>query len=131
MPIDRMQRLLLLLMSAGLVPVALSYGAAPGVSLPWLLGIDASGVNARNVFRALMGLYLAMAAFWALGALRPALRRPALFSLFVFVTGVALGRLLSLALDGAPHPLLTLYLVLELAISAASLGLIRASGCAT
>lgn len=120
MSIDRMQRVLLLAMSVGLVPIALSYGVAPGSSLPWLFGIDASGTNTRQIFRAIMGLYLGMIVLWAVGALRPSMRRPALCSLLAFTSGLALGRLLSLVLDGFPHPLLFAYMLAEFALAGAS-----------
>lgn len=120
MPVARMGRGLLLAMAVGLTPVALSYGAVPGASLPWLFGIDASGVPTRHIFRAIMGLYLALICFWIVGALRPALRGPALWSLLVFTLGLALGRLLSLVLDGWPGPLLCAYMLAEGALAAAA-----------
>ncbi len=128
MTIETMQRGLLLAMAIGLTPIALSYGAAPEASLPWLYGIDASDVPTRHVFRAVMGLYLAMICLWAAGALRRALRLPALWSLFAFTLGIALGRSLSLLLDGWPGPLLLLYLPAEVALAASSAWLISQDG---
>lgn len=110
----RLQTVFLLVTAAGLTPIALAYGFAPAGSMAWLFGIDASGVNARHIFRAFMGLYLALICFWIAGAFMPQLRRAALQSLFVFMVGLAFGRLVSLAVDGWPHPLLIFYLVLEL-----------------
>lgn len=127
MTIDHMQRGLLVAMAIGLTPIALSYGAAPQASLPWLYGIDVSDVPTRHVFRATMGLYLAMICLWVAGALRPAIRLPALWSLFVFTLGIALGRSLSLLLDGWPGPLLFLYLPAEIALAASSAWLISRS----
>ncbi len=118
MSVPTAQRALLLVMAIGLIPVALSYGAHPGQSLPWLFGIDASDVPTRHIFRAIMGLYLALILFWALGAGLSGLRRPALWSLFVFTSGLALGRALSLALDGWPGVLLFAYLPAEVVIAA-------------
>lgn len=124
MQVLRLQRLLLLAMAVGLVPVALSYGMRPEQSLPWLYGIDAADVGTRHVFRAVTGLYFGFIAFWAAGALIPALRMPALWSLFVFTLGVGLGRLLSLLIDGWPGALLFLYMPIEFALAAASVWLI-------
>jgi predicted membrane protein len=115
----------LLVTALGLVPVALSYGAFPGRSLPWLFGIDASQVNVRHIFRAIMGLYLALVGFWVVGAFRPDVRIPALWSLVLFMWGLGLGRLFSLFLDGWPHPLLVVYLVVEFIVGAAGLYLLR------
>lgn len=104
--------------------MALSYGADPARSLQWLFGIDASGVNARHVFRGIMGLYLALICFWVAGAIRPGVRIPALWSLIVFMVGLALGRLLSLIVDGWPHPLLVVYMLLEVLLAAIGLCLL-------
>ncbi len=124
MSVDRAQRLFLLAMSLGLFPVALSYGAMPGESLPVLYGISDPDLPTRHVFRAVMGLYLGMICFWLAGVLRPDLRKPALWSVFVFVTGIALGRMLSIGLDGWPGPILVTYLFAEIALAGTSLILI-------
>lgn len=123
MAIDRAQRLFLLLMSFGLFPVALSYGAMPEVSLPSLYSISDPDLPTRHVFRAVMGLYLGMICFWLAGVLRPNLRVAALWTVFVFVTGIALGRVLSLILDGWPGPLLFFYLLAEIVLAATALWL--------
>ena len=124
MSIEQTQRLFLIAMGLGLVPVALSYGMIPERSLPFLYGISDPDLPTRHVFRAVMGLYLGMICFWLAGALRPDLRIPALWTVFVFVTGIAMGRLLSLGLDGWPQPLLVFYLFAEFALAAISLALI-------
>jgi hypothetical protein len=111
---------LLWLAALGLVPIALSYGLVPRASLPLLFDIDASGVNTRHVFRAIMGLYLALAGFWIMGALRPHLRIAALMSLTVFMLGLGVGRLLSILVDGWPHPLLVAYTGLEFGLGFAA-----------
>ena len=124
MDVAQMQRGLLVAMAVGLTPIALSYGAVPQASLPWLYGINAEDVPNRHVFRAIMGLYLALICFWAAGALRSPLRPPALWSLFVFTFGLALGRLLSLILDGWPGLLLFAYFPAELGLAASAAWLI-------
>ena len=107
------ESILLLVAAAGLAPIALSYGASPAASLSFLYEIDASSVNVAHIFRAVMGLYFAMLLFWIAGALKEHLRIPALWSLVVFMAGLAAGRALSLMVDGMAHPLLVLFLVLE------------------
>ncbi len=124
MSIEQAQRLFLLAMGLGLVPVALAYGAMPEVSLPLLYGINDPDLPTRHVFRAVMGLYLGMICFWLAGLLRPDLRIAALWTVFVFVTGIAMGRVLSLVLDGWPGPLLLFYLVAELVLAATTLWVI-------
>jgi hypothetical protein len=120
MSVDHARRLFLLVFGVGLVPVALSYGAVPEQSLPLLYGLADPDLTTRHLFRAMMGLYLAMIAFWIVGSMRPDLRMPALWSAFVFVTGIALGRGLSLLLDGWPQPLLVVYLLLEILLAGTS-----------
>jgi hypothetical protein len=95
MSIDQAQRLFLVAMGIGLVPIALTYGTVPEKSLPWLYGLSDPDLPTRHLFRAVMGLYLGMIVFWLTGALRADLRIPALWSVFVFVTGIAFGRMLS------------------------------------
>ncbi|GGB56254.1 hypothetical protein GCM10011316_30440 [Roseibium aquae] len=124
MSIDQAQRIFLMAMGIGLVPIALTYGAVPGKSLPWLYGISDPDLATRHVFRAVMGLYLGMICFWLAGVLWPSLRTAALWTVFVFVTGIALGRVLSLILDGWPGPLLLLYLPAEIVLAVAALLLI-------
>jgi len=106
--------LLLKLAAVGLVPVGLSYGLAPVPLLDQMLGIDASPTNLTHIFRAIMGLYLTMAAFWWMGSTRDTLQRPALYSLLLFMGGLAAGRVLSLVLDGVPGPSLLAATVLEI-----------------
>ena len=114
----------LLFAAIGLTPIALGYGAMPGVSLQWLFGIDATSVNASHIFRAVMGLYLGLVLFWIAGAFRPELQLAALWSLAVFMLGLAAGRVISLMLDGFPHPLLFTYLLLEVIMGVIALMLI-------
>lgn len=115
----------LLFAATGLTPIALGYGAMPGTSLHWLFGIDASSVNSSHIFRAVMGLYLGLVLFWIAGAFNHGLQLAALWSLAVFMLGLAAGRVLSLLLDGFPHPLLFTYLILEVIMGVIALVLIR------
>ena len=115
---ERFRSVFLVVTAMGLTPIALLYGIAPEKTLPWLFGIDVSGVDTRHIFKAFMGLYLALVAFWIAGALRPKLRLPALWSLFIFMVGLAGGRILSLLIDGQPSGLLMFYLGLEIIFGA-------------
>ena len=121
------ESLFLVVAAVGLTPIALAYGLVPEVSAPMLYGIDIDSVSLAHVFRAVMGLYLAMVVFWILGATRDVLRFPALCSVAVFMGGLAVGRLLSLILDGMPEPLLVVYLVLEVGFTLVAVQLARAS----
>lgn len=111
---------LLLISATGLTPIALSYGANPSSWIPFLFDFDADVVNARHIFRAVMGLYFAMIVLWLLGAFNPRFRGPAVLSLAVFMYGLAAGRLVSFILDGLPNPLLFTYFVLEAGLGLAA-----------
>lgn len=118
-------RIVLLLAAIGLVPVALSYGVVPSTTVTYLLGFPVEETNQTHVFRAIMGLYLANAAFWIAGAMRPALRAPALWTLLLFMAGLAAGRILSVVVDGMPNPVLIFYLVVELVFAALAVRCLR------
>jgi len=104
----------LLFIAAGVFPVSLIYGGNPAVSMPSFYNINVDTVNLSNILRAVMGLYISLCTFWVIGARFEKLRLSALWSLVIFMTGVALGRILSLILDGMPSPLFIFYLVVEI-----------------
>ena len=52
-------------------------------------------------------------------------RLPALYSLVIFMLGLAAGRVLSLVVDGMPHWLLIVYLVLEVGFGVVGIKMIR------
>jgi hypothetical protein len=108
------ESIFLIMAAVGLSPIALSYGLSPQESLSFLYDIDASSTNSAHIFRAVMGLYFAQVIFWICGARSESLRLPALWSLTVFMLGLAAGRAISLVVDGMPHPLLAIFLVLEI-----------------
>ena len=61
-----------------------------------------------------MGLYIALSIFWIVGAFKDSLRLAALWSLTVFMTGVGLGRVLSIIIDGMPDMIFINYLTVEI-----------------
>ena len=121
------RQIFLLVAAIGLLPIALSYGLMPQKSLGYFLGITVSDTNSMNIFRAVMGLYLALALFWTIGAFKVQMRQAALYSLVVFMFGLAAGRILSLIVDGMPHWLLVVYLGLEVGFGALGMLLLRRS----
>ena len=111
---ERLMRAYLLMVAAILVPIALSYGVAPATVLPKLLDIAVEGVDQMQIFRALMCLYLAASTFWAIAAFKPAWQRVAVIWAVFFCLSLAIGRTISLAVDGPASRLLDLYLGLEI-----------------
>lgn len=115
----------LLVAAMGLLPIALSYGLMPQKSLDFLFDISVSDPNGVHIFRAVMGLYFALILFWCAGAFKVQIRQAALYSLIVFMFGLAAGRVLSITIDGVPHWLLVMYLVLELGFGITGLVLLK------
>lgn len=111
---ERLMRAYLLLVAILLVPIALSYGVAPKTVLPKLLDIAVEGPDQSQIFRALMCLYLAASAFWAVAAFKPGWQEAATVWATLFCASLAAGRVLSLALDGPASLLLDGYLGLEI-----------------
>ena len=108
------QNILLIVAAIGLTPIALSYGLVPHQTLTPLFGIAMDNVNLSHIMRAVMGLYFGQIIFWLLALFNPNLKLPAIYSLIIFMLGLAVGRLISIAMDGVPHWLLLVYLFLEL-----------------
>lgn len=109
-----MTRFYLLFSAAGLFAIALSYGVAPAAVLPKVLDLTVEGTDLTHIFRAVMGLYLAMIVLWVLGALRPNLTLAAVMAEVTFMFGLAFGRVLSILVDGVPSILLVAYTALEI-----------------
>ena len=103
----------MLFIAAGVFPVSLIYGGNPAVSMASFYDINVDTVNLSNILRAVMGLYIASCIFWVIGARYEKLRLSALWSLAIFMTGIASGRALSLILDGMPSTLFIFYLGVE------------------
>ncbi len=106
-------RFYLIFSAAGLIAVALSYGVAPAAVLPKVLDLTVEGTDLTHVFRAIMGLYLGMIALWVLGAFRSNFTRAAVIAEIFFMIGLALGRVVSIIVDGVPSVLLIAYTVVE------------------
>ncbi len=93
-----------------------------------LLGFPVDTTELTHIFRAIMGLYLAMLMFWIAGAFKSAFTNAALWSLFLFMAGLAAGRLLSFLVDGLPDFLLVFYFLAEILFAALALLRLRQQG---
>ena len=113
-----MTRFYLLFSAAGLLLVALSYGVAPAVVLPKFLDLTVVGTDQTHIFRAIMGLYLGMIALWIVGAFRSNFSRAAVTAEIFFMLGLACGRALSIFVDGVPSVPLVAYTIVEVAMGA-------------
>ena len=97
--------------------IALTYGLFPTITLPMLFDFNANSTDLNEIFRALMGLYLGMATLWLAGILKPNLWMTATISNVVFMIGLAIGRVLSLFIDGIPSAPFLVGLALEVVIA--------------
>lgn len=96
-----------LIVSAFLICIiGLTYGTCPNEILPGLFGFPVENINLKSIFRALMGLYLAMSSLWLIGIFNQKLWLTATITNIVFMAGLALGRIISLFSDGIPGNLL-------------------------
>jgi Domain of unknown function (DUF4345) len=86
------------------IPAALFYGLFPNETLPVLFDFEVQSTDLKNVFRAILGLYLAFSALWVLGILKSDIWKMATLSNFIFMIGLVSGRMLSMILDGIPSP---------------------------
>lgn len=96
-----------------LIPIALAYGISPNWFATNFLGIEVLDTNIAHILRAIMCLYLALSFFWLFAAFNPTYRNPAILTIILFTTGLVVGRLISVFVDGQPAPILLLYIGLE------------------
>lgn len=125
MSISSINRFYLLVSAVGLVPIALTYGIVPATILPRLFEIAVIDRDLTHIFRAVMGLYLACAIFWIVGAIVPRLTRIAILFEVLFMGGLVAGRVLSLLIDGLPSIMLIVYLVAETVLAVFGILLLR------
>ena len=97
-----LKNLHLIISSLIVVPVAFTYGILPNKILPLFLDFKVETKDLHNVFRAIMGLYLAFSVFWILGIFKSNYWYAATLSNMLFMLGLACGRIVSLLLDGMP-----------------------------
>ena len=100
-----------------IIVIALGYGLFPNEVLSRLFSFTVDSTDLKRVFRATMGLYMAMTAFWITGIYNPAYRRSATITNVLFMSGLAAGRIVSLIADGVPSTLFLTGLVLELILA--------------
>lgn len=120
-----MVKLYLGLAASGLALVALSYGLVPAGFLPLFVDMQITTIDTKHILRGVMGLYLGLASFWGIGIYSPQFSKAAVISVVCFMVGLAFGRMVSLLADGAPSPLLLVYLALEIVMAALGVLVLR------
>jgi len=112
-----MKKIFLLVAGVFLIPVALSYGVDPAATLPMSMNVRVEGIDQTHIFRALACLYLGMVAFCLTAAfVRPSWQHVAVIWAVFFAYSLAIGRIISLIVDGMPSPMLLFYLAVELVV---------------
>jgi hypothetical protein len=117
-----MMKLFLLFAGVFLLPVALTYGVDPAVMLSKFMNVKVEGTDETHLFRALMCLYLGMSSFCIIAAFKPQWQRVAVIWAVFFAYSLAIGRILSIIVDGMPSPMLLFYLAVEIVVG--TLGLL-------
>jgi hypothetical protein len=100
-----------------IIPVALAYGLYPQMVLPLLFDFNVEVINLVSIFRAMMGLYLGMSLIWIMGIIRSKFWITATITNITFMGGLALGRLVSLAIDGVPGIYFLIGSIVELSLA--------------
>ena len=101
-----------------IVPIAIVYGLMPNGILKEIFTFQSWTPDLSNIFRALMGLYISMSIFWIIGIIRPRFWVAATLSNVLFMTGLAIGRIVSIVLDGTPSNIFLIGLILEIILAA-------------
>ncbi|MET9658601.1 DUF4345 domain-containing protein [Streptomyces sp. NPDC006510] len=109
----------------GIAVIGLIYLLAPHLLLD-IYGVDIQSPSEANIFRSGSGsLFVAVAILFCLGASNTRYTRTSLITLFTFMSGLAVGRLVSIVADGWPHPLLIAVLVVEASYAGAAAYVLR------
>lgn len=88
-----------LIISVGIVfAVAFVYGFQPTL----LFEVQISSIDEHNILKAIMGLYFGFSTLWIIGIFKSTFWKTATISNIVFMLGLAIGRIISLFVDGIP-----------------------------
>ncbi|TDR31624.1 DUF4345 domain-containing protein [Hydromonas duriensis] len=85
---------------------------------PHIFEFSFNNINANNIYRAVGALYLSFCVFWLMSTKIPSWRMTAILSIGTLMSGLAVGRLISLTIDGVPHWLILIFLVGEVLTAA-------------
>ena len=112
--IYKLKNLHLSISSLTVIGVGLAYGISPSQILPFYFDFKVESVDLNNVFRALMGLYLALAIYWIFGILKTEYWKNATLINVIFMGGLASGRIISILFDGIPSLPFSIGTILEI-----------------
>lgn len=111
------QHIHLLLSVLIVIPAGITYGLIPNGILQSVFHFKLEDPTLSNIFRAIMGLYLGIAAFWMVGIVNPTYWKAAIWVNVLFMSGLAFGRIISMVVDGQPSIIFTVGVVGELILA--------------
>ena len=94
--------------------VGLAYGINPTRIMSFFFDFNVESVDLSHLLRAIMGLYLALGVYWILGIFKPEHWRGATITCTIFMGGLAVGRMISLIIDGIPSITFSIGMILEI-----------------
>jgi hypothetical protein len=115
------KKIFLIIAFCTMLLLAVIYGVSPQWFVSTFFGLTTLSTDIAHIFRAIMGLYIALGFFWLACAFNDRYINVALVTIIVVASGLLGGRLVSLVADGVPSPLLIAYTVIELTIIPAAL----------
>ena len=122
---NNMMKIFLLVAGIFLIPVALTYGVDPAAMLPKFMNVTVQSTDETHIFRALSCLYLGMVTFCIIAAFTPQWQRMAVIWAVFFALSLALGRIISIFVDGVPSGMLLFFLAVELVVGTVGLVLLN------
>ncbi|CAL2055747.1 conserved membrane hypothetical protein [Tenacibaculum sp. 190524A05c] len=96
----KMKNLQLLISAIVVIAVSFVYGFNPSEILPAVFGFEVTAIDLKNIFRAIMGLYIFFGVFWIVGIVKSRFWEAATLSNILFMGGLASGRIISTFADG-------------------------------
>jgi hypothetical protein len=94
----------LVISSVVVFPISFVYGFFPEV----FFKLSVNTVDESNILKAIMGIYIGFAILWIMGIFQMRYWKIATVSNFIFMFGLAFGRIVSMLLDGVPSAILLL-----------------------
>jgi hypothetical protein len=106
----KLNNLHLLISSFIIIPIGIIYGFAPNL----LFDVNLSSVDEHNIFKAVMGLYIAFGLLFILGIFDSRFWKSATIANAFLMFGLASGRIISLFSDGIPSAIFCVGIIGEM-----------------
>jgi hypothetical protein len=94
------------------VIVAFVYGFKPDL----FFDVKVKTIDEHNIYKAIMGVYIAFSSLWFIGIVKKTFWQTATISNFLFMFGLAFGRIVSILFDGIPSMIFLLGTMGELTL---------------